>query len=65
MLDSVSAAQAQQTNVYTVGGKARRPTAEPEAHCYVRAPYGALATPAGYPVPTLSQLRNKDLLRCP
>lgn len=50
MLDAIIALQMQEISVHTVGGVPQRRTAEPHAHCYIRAPYGAFATAEGHVV---------------
>ena len=56
MLDSIIAAQMQEMSIFTVGGKPQRRSAEPHAHCYIRAPYGAFATADGYLVIAFTSL---------
>jgi crotonobetainyl-CoA:carnitine CoA-transferase CaiB-like acyl-CoA transferase len=49
----------QEMSVFTVGGLAQRRSAEPHAHCFIRAPYSAFATADGYLVlafPPLARL---------
>ncbi len=48
MLDAIVTLQMQEMSVFTVGGQVQRRTAEPHAHCFIRAPYGAFATADGY-----------------
>lgn len=48
MLDAITTLQMQEISVYTVGGKSQERSAEPHAHVYIRAPYGAFATSDGY-----------------
>ncbi len=48
MLDAIVTLQMQEMSVFTVGGQPQRRTAEPHAHCFIRAPYGAFATADGY-----------------
>ena len=44
MLDAITTIQMQELSVFTVGGKPQTRSAEPHAHVYIRAPYGAFAT---------------------
>lgn len=48
MLDAITALQMQELSVFTVAGKPQTRSAEPHAHVYIRAPYGAFATADGY-----------------
>ncbi len=48
MLDAITTLQMQELSVFTVGGKPQRRSAEPHAHVYIRAPYGAFSTKDGY-----------------
>jgi crotonobetainyl-CoA:carnitine CoA-transferase CaiB-like acyl-CoA transferase len=48
MLDAIVTLQMQEMSVFTVGGQEQRRTAEPHAHCFIRAPYSAFATAEGY-----------------
>lgn len=48
MLDAITTIQMQELSVYTVGGKPQQRSAEPHAHVYIRAPYGAFATSDGF-----------------
>ncbi len=48
MLDALTALQMQELSVYTVGGVPQQRGAEPNAHVYIRAPYGVFATADGY-----------------
>ncbi|WP_440709426.1 CaiB/BaiF CoA transferase family protein [Herbiconiux sp. YIM B11900] len=48
MLDAITTLQMQELSVFTVGGVAQKRSAEPHAHVYIRAPYGAFATADGY-----------------
>lgn len=59
MLDAIATIQMQELSVFTVGGKEQKRSAEPHAHVYIRAPYGAFATSDGYIVvafPPLAKL---------
>jgi len=48
MLDALTTLQMQELSVYTVGGVPQQRGAEPNAHVYIRAPYGVFATTDGY-----------------
>jgi crotonobetainyl-CoA:carnitine CoA-transferase CaiB-like acyl-CoA transferase len=48
MLDAVVTLQMQELSVFTQGHKPQTRSAEPHAHCYIRAPYGVFATADGY-----------------
>jgi crotonobetainyl-CoA:carnitine CoA-transferase CaiB-like acyl-CoA transferase len=48
MLDAIVTLQMQEMSVFTVGGQPQRRTAEPHAHCFIRAPYAPFATADGY-----------------
>jgi len=48
MLDAVVTIQMQELSVFTVGHKPQTRSAEPHAHCYIRAPYGVFATADGF-----------------
>ncbi|MBC9035088.1 CoA transferase [Sphingomonas sp. JC676] len=48
MLDAVVTIQMQELSVFTVGHKPQTRSAEPHAHCYIRAPYGVFATGDGF-----------------
>lgn len=48
MLDAITNIQMQELSVFTVAGKPQQRSAEPHAHVYIRAPYGAFATSDGY-----------------
>jgi crotonobetainyl-CoA:carnitine CoA-transferase CaiB-like acyl-CoA transferase len=50
MLDAIATIQMQELSVFTVAGKPQTRSAEPHAHVYIRAPYGAFATSDGYVV---------------
>ncbi|MCS5495943.1 CoA transferase [Cnuibacter physcomitrellae] len=59
MLDAITTLQMQELSVYTVGGVEQRRGAQPHAHVYIRAPYGAFATTDGFvalAMPELSTL---------
>lgn len=48
MLDAITTIQMQELSVFSVGKKAQTRSAEPHAHVYIRAPYGAFATSDGF-----------------
>ena len=48
MLDVITTLQMQELSVFTVAGKPQQRSAEPHAHVYIRAPYGAFATSDGF-----------------
>src|SRR5690606_2466311 len=48
MLDALTTLQMQELSVYTVGGVPQQRGKEPNAHVYIRAPYGVFATSDGY-----------------
>src|SRR5690606_20006952 len=48
MLDALTTLQMQELSVFTVGGVPQERGAEPNAHVYIRAPYGVFATSDGY-----------------
>ena len=59
MLDAILTLQMQEMSVFTVGGLPQRRSAEPHAHCYIRAPYSAFETADGYLIlafPSLARL---------
>ncbi|MCP4385095.1 MAG: CoA transferase [Hyphomicrobiales bacterium] len=58
MLDAITAIQMQELSVFTVGGKPQKRSAEPHAHVFIRAPYGAFATADGYLVIAFPPLRR-------
>jgi crotonobetainyl-CoA:carnitine CoA-transferase CaiB-like acyl-CoA transferase len=66
MLDAITTLQMQELSVHTVGGLPQQRSAEPHAHVYIRAPYGAFATSDGYlvlafpPLKTLGELLGED-----
>ena len=47
MLDAITTLQMQELSIFTVGGKPQTRSAEPHAHVYIRAPYGAFPTKDG------------------
>lgn len=58
MLDAVTTIQMQELSVFTVGGRPQTRSAEPHAHIYIRAPYGAFATQDGYIVLAFPSLKT-------
>lgn len=48
MLDALTTLQMQELSVFTVGGVPQERGTEPNAHVYIRAPYGVFATADGY-----------------
>ncbi|MDR3490155.1 MAG: CoA transferase [Bradyrhizobium sp.] len=58
MLDAITTLQMQELSVFTVGGKEQKRSAEPHAHVFIRAPYGAFATHDGYIVIAFPPLRK-------
>jgi crotonobetainyl-CoA:carnitine CoA-transferase CaiB-like acyl-CoA transferase len=48
MLDAIATIQMQELSVFTVAHKPQTRSAEPHAHVYIRAPYGAFATSDGF-----------------
>lgn len=48
MLDALTTLQMQELSVYTVGGVSQERGKEPNAHVYIRAPYGVFETADGY-----------------
>ena len=58
MLDAIATIQMQELSVFTVGGKAQTRSAEPHAHVFIRAPYGAFATKDGYIVLAFPPLKT-------
>ena len=48
MLDAITTLQMQELSVFLNSGKPQARSAEPHAHVYIRAPYGAFATADGY-----------------
>ena len=48
MLDALTTLQMQELSVHTVGGVPQERGQEPNAHVYIRAPYGIFATSDGY-----------------
>lgn len=58
MLDAIATIQMQELSVFTVGGKQQKRSAEPHAHVYIRAPYGAFATKDGFIVVAFPSLKK-------
>jgi len=56
MLDAITTIQMQELSVFTVAGKPQTRSAEPHAHVYIRAPYGAFATSDGYIIVSFPKL---------
>jgi crotonobetainyl-CoA:carnitine CoA-transferase CaiB-like acyl-CoA transferase len=48
----------QELSVFTVGGKPQKRSAEPHAHVYIRAPYGAFATSDGFIIVAFPKLKT-------
>ncbi len=58
MLDAITTIQMQKLSVFTVGGKPQTRSAEPHAHVYIRAPYGAFATSDGFIIVAFPKLKT-------
>lgn len=58
MLDAITTIQMQELSVFTVAGKPQTRSAEPHAHVYIRAPYGAFATSDGYIIVSFPSLKT-------
>ncbi len=58
MLDAITTLQMQELSVFTVAHKPQVRSAEPHAHVYIRAPYGAFSTKDGYIVVAFPTLRK-------
>lgn len=58
MLDAITTLQMQELSVFTVAGKPQARSAEPHAHVYIRAPYGAFATSDGFIIVAFPPLRK-------
>jgi crotonobetainyl-CoA:carnitine CoA-transferase CaiB-like acyl-CoA transferase len=58
MLDAIATLQMQELSVFTVAGKPQQRSAEPHAHVYIRAPYGAFATSDGYIIVSFPSLKT-------
>lgn len=57
MLDAITTLQMQELSVFTVAGRPQSRSAEPHAHVYIRAPYGAFATSDGYIIVSFPSLK--------
>ncbi len=58
MLDAITALQMQELSVFSVAGKPQARSAEPHAHVYIRAPYGAFATADGFIIVSFPPLKT-------
>lgn len=58
MLDAITTIQMQELSVFTVGKKPQQRSAEPHAHVYIRAPYGAFATSDGFIIVAFPKLKT-------
>lgn len=58
MLDAITTIQMQELSVFTVGRKPQKRSAEPHAHVYIRAPYGAFATSDGFIIVAFPKLKT-------
>jgi crotonobetainyl-CoA:carnitine CoA-transferase CaiB-like acyl-CoA transferase len=58
MLDAITTIQMQELSVFTVGNKPQARSAEPHAHVYIRAPYGAFATSDGFIIIAFPKLKT-------
>jgi crotonobetainyl-CoA:carnitine CoA-transferase CaiB-like acyl-CoA transferase len=58
MLDAITTLQMQELSVFTVAGKTQSRSAEPHAHVYIRAPYGAFATKDGFIIIAFPSLKK-------
>ncbi len=58
MLDAITTIQMQELSVFTVAGKPQERSAEPHAHVYIRAPYGAFATKDSYIIVAFPRLKT-------
>jgi crotonobetainyl-CoA:carnitine CoA-transferase CaiB-like acyl-CoA transferase len=58
MLDAITTIQMQELSVFTVAHKPQQRSAEPHAHVYIRAPYGAFATADSYIIVAFPKLAN-------
>lgn len=58
MLDAITTLQMQELSVFTVAGKQQTRSAEPHAHVYIRAPYGAFATSDGHIIVAFPNLKT-------
>ena len=58
MLDAITTIQMQELSVFTVAGKPQIRSAEPHAHVYIRAPYGAFSTSDSYIIIAFPSLKK-------
>lgn len=58
MLDAITTLQMQELSVFTVGNKPQTRSAEPHAHVYIRAPYGAFATSDSFIIVAFPKLKT-------
>ena len=58
MLDTITTLQMQELSVFTVAHKPQTRSAEPHAHVYIRAPYGAFATKDGFIIVAFPSLKK-------
>jgi crotonobetainyl-CoA:carnitine CoA-transferase CaiB-like acyl-CoA transferase len=58
MLDAITTLQMQELSVFTVARKPQTRSAEPHAHVYIRAPYGAFATKDGFIIVAFPSLKK-------
>ena len=58
MLDAITTLQMQELSIFTVAGKPQTRSAEPHAHVYIRAPYGAFATKDGSIIVSFPNLKK-------
>ncbi len=58
MLDAIATLQMQELSIFTVAHKPQLRSAEPHAHVYIRAPYGAFATSDGYIIVAFPPLKK-------
>jgi len=58
MLDAITTLQMQELSVFTVARKPQTRSAEPHAHVYIRAPYGAFATKDSFIIIAFPSLRK-------
>jgi crotonobetainyl-CoA:carnitine CoA-transferase CaiB-like acyl-CoA transferase len=58
MLDAITTIQMQELSVFTVGKKPQTRSAEPHAHCYIRAPYGVFQTKDSYITIAMANLKK-------
>lgn len=58
MLDAITTLQMQELSVFLNAGKPQARSAEPHAHVYIRAPYGAFATADGFVIVSFPPLKK-------